>query len=295
MGYIYKITNKINKKIYIGKTVNTIEHRWKDHINDCNGNNIKAKNYLLHKAIKKYGVDNFIIEQLEECDNNLLDEKEKYWIKIFNSYYITGYGYNMTYGGEGTIRYSDEDILILWNQGLKSCQIAQQLGADKNTISNRLKGLLPSNAARKRHVDANKRSIIQYDLNGNFIKQWNSVLEAEQTLKISSGCISKCCKKERTFAKDSLWKYSDDSTPIEELMLNYAQSVQCRQVNMYDKQGNFIRTYESGRQAELDNNISRGNISAVCNHIKKTAGGYKWEWSYPLKRQLIELKVNNEY
>ena len=292
MGYIYKATNKINNKIYVGQTVHTIEKRWKDHLDDCNS--LSGHNYLFHKAIKKYGPNNFIIEQLEECDNQKLNERECYWIKILNSYYLDGFGYNMTRGGEGVLKYNDDDILTLWNQGLKAGQIALQLHASPGTITERLKTLVPSGVVRQRHTDSNKKSIIQYDLNGNFLKQWDCAQTAEKTLGVSSGSITRCCKKERTSTFNSLWKYTTDNTSIEELMITYAKSQQCNKVDMFTKEGEYIKTYESGRQAELDNNIARGSISGVCNHKWKTAGGYRWEWSYLLKRILIELREENK-
>ena len=55
MGYIYKIQNKINNKIYIGKTVNTIQERWLEHIDEAS----RQDDTLLHKAIYKYGKENY--------------------------------------------------------------------------------------------------------------------------------------------------------------------------------------------------------------------------------------------
>lgn len=99
MGYIYKITNTINNKLYIGKTIKTIQERWNEHIK-------KAKehpNRYLYDAINHYGIDNFTIEQIEECDNEILNEREIYWISYYNTYYLSdnSKGYNMTLGGEG--------------------------------------------------------------------------------------------------------------------------------------------------------------------------------------------------
>lgn len=287
MGYIYKITNKINNKIYIGKTINSIQHRWNDHI-DAQKN--KRANYLLYKAINKYGIENFTIEQVEECDNILLNEREKYWIKIFGSYCANGHGYNMTIGGEGVMKYSDEDILKLWNQGLKSNQIAEQLGASPSTISARLKVLKPGEA-RKRHFKSNKKSILQYDLYGNFLKKWSSVIEAEKELNIASGSITRCCKHQMTFTKNSFWLYEDDITPITELMINYAQSTKCCAVDLIDEKGQILEQFNSAADAERIKNITRGKISEVCNHKygRKTAGGYRWQWSYPIKRELLNI------
>lgn len=92
MGYIYKITNNINGKIYIGQTIGTIEKRFAEHKN-------AAKNgcrYALHRAIRKYGIENFSIEEIEQCPIEELDNKEQYWISFYDSY---SHGYNMTIGG----------------------------------------------------------------------------------------------------------------------------------------------------------------------------------------------------
>lgn len=96
MGYIYKITNQINQKIYIGLTRETIEDRWENHIK-------KAKQYpnrYLYDAMNHYGYENFTIEQIEECNNNILDEREIYWISYYDST-NPDIGYNLTSGGGG--------------------------------------------------------------------------------------------------------------------------------------------------------------------------------------------------
>ena len=96
MGYIYKITNIVNNKLYIGQTRKTIEERFQAHIN-------KAKqhtNRYLYDAMNKYGYDNFIPSEIEECDDSLLDEREMYWIAYYNTT-DKQYGYNMTTGGGG--------------------------------------------------------------------------------------------------------------------------------------------------------------------------------------------------
>lgn len=103
MGCIYKITNNINKKIYIGLTTKTAELRFKQHIS---GINSKAnKNCFLHKAFRKYGVDNFSFSTLIEGDYNMnqLSKLEQHYIKKLKSYVLNGNGYNLTLGGEGTI------------------------------------------------------------------------------------------------------------------------------------------------------------------------------------------------
>lgn len=103
MGKIYKITNQVNGKIYVGQTISTLEERFASHCNDAQWG---RTNQLLHQAIRKYGAENFIIELIEECEDSLLNEREIYWIKELNS--VWGYdnlGYNMTEGGGGVPGY----------------------------------------------------------------------------------------------------------------------------------------------------------------------------------------------
>lgn len=89
---IYKITNKINGKSYIGQSID-INKRWKEHKNTSSSSN----NNDLYKDFEKYGINNFTFEVLEECTRQNLDIKEIYWISQFNTYYN---GYNKTLGGQ---------------------------------------------------------------------------------------------------------------------------------------------------------------------------------------------------
>lgn len=91
---IYKITNNINNHSYVGLSTH-IEDRWKYHQDPYNWNREKSKS--LYQAIKKYGIKNFSFEILEECSVEELSEKEKYYIKKYDTYKN---GYNMTLGGE---------------------------------------------------------------------------------------------------------------------------------------------------------------------------------------------------
>lgn len=99
---IYKITNKLNNKIYIGQSVN-IKHRWQQH---------RATTELyIDKAIHKYGAENFLWEVLEECSVDMLDERESYWIHYYNS--IGELGYNLKDGSSN--RGEDNSAAILTN------------------------------------------------------------------------------------------------------------------------------------------------------------------------------------
>lgn len=98
---IYKITNLINGKIYIGKSLN-IKARIQAHKSYYKTNapskNNKYWHNKLYTAMREFGIDNFSFEVIEECKSEELDQKEIYWINYYDSY---NNGYNMTLGGDG--------------------------------------------------------------------------------------------------------------------------------------------------------------------------------------------------
>lgn len=98
---IYKITNMINGKVYIGQAKD-IEKRHKDHINMSFNQNLHQYNYVLYRAIRKHGLENFSFEFLIEVEEELLDLMEIYYIEQYNSYIYAenSNGYNMTRGGQ---------------------------------------------------------------------------------------------------------------------------------------------------------------------------------------------------
>lgn len=139
-GFIYKITNQVNGKVYIGQTRQSVESRWNQH-------KAKAKhhtdgNNYFHNAINKYGEEQFKVEVLEECDFDKLDSREIYYIAKYNTF---GDGYNTTIGGGGK-RIPDvynkyEEIKDLYLSGFSSNWIAEKFNVDKTTIVKILKGL----------------------------------------------------------------------------------------------------------------------------------------------------------
>lgn len=92
---IYKITNLQSKQCYIGQSVD-IATRWKDHIKCGLGIDASATNKL-YKAMQKEGVWNFSFELMEECPRTQLNEKERFWIELYQS---DKFGYNLTKGNK---------------------------------------------------------------------------------------------------------------------------------------------------------------------------------------------------
>lgn len=103
---IYKITNLINGFSYIGQSVH-IERRWQEHLRP-------SANSLIAKAIKVYGKENFNFEIIEECSQEELNYKERYWIQYYNT--VTPNGYNVAEDSSDTIhttyRFFDKDVLL---------------------------------------------------------------------------------------------------------------------------------------------------------------------------------------
>ena len=134
---IYKITNQITQKIYVGQAQD-IQRRWQDHRRDAqNYSRSEILKNPLYQDIKKYGLENFTFEIVEECAISELDEKEKYWICYYNSFYT---GYNRTEGGQNAphpVKMTDklfEQIIY----DLKNTLLSTEEIGKKNNISGRM-------------------------------------------------------------------------------------------------------------------------------------------------------------
>lgn len=132
---IYKITNKINGKVYIGQSV-CIEHRWNQHKSDAR----LYKSYApLYCALRKYSIENFSFDVLEECQQEKLNEKEIYWIKYYDSTNKEK-GYNIKSGGNsGGSIYNYEEIYNLWMEGYTCKEIQNLLNCGDQTVTSALR------------------------------------------------------------------------------------------------------------------------------------------------------------
>ena len=132
-GFIYKITNKLNNKVYIGQTIQKPIERFYQHCaKKCDK---YILNMVIHKAIFKYGKDNFTFEVIEEVPKQQLNEREEYWIKYYNSYTD---GYNSTKGGQkGNKPFKNIDnkaIIEQYQQGKSLRTIGKMFNVDKATV-----------------------------------------------------------------------------------------------------------------------------------------------------------------
>ena len=276
-GIIYKATFP-NNKIYVGQTIRTLEQRKKDHYRATKNKKNKNYNYPLYRAIRKYGWDNLKWEIIDYGENKKeLEEKEIYWIEYYNSFKK---GYNSTVGGDGAIKINYKQILDLWRQGLSLQQISDKEKIDRHTISNILKIYnISEKEIFRRGIG---RAVIQYDLNGKFINKYNSIMDAANSLgKQNISTIRNCCAKQIRSAYNFLWKFEDDNITVEELVYNFNLSGKGKQkkVEQYDLNGNFIREFNSCREAARYINAPyHVGISSCCIGKQKTAYGYKWKY-----------------
>lgn len=215
MAYIYKITNDINDKVYIGKTNKTIKERWKEHCSDYLKRDEEKR--PLYSAMKKYGIQHFYIEEIEKCNDEFSNERETYWIGFFHSYTN---GYNATLGGDGKNFYNHNEILQLLQQGKNTNEIIESIGCCKDIVYQVAKnnGIDLLNKAQEKSKELLSKEVEQYTKDMIFIQKFSSAADAARWLyenkmipTLSSGVrghIAEVCNGKRKTAYKYIWKYS---------------------------------------------------------------------------------------
>ena len=173
MSYIYKIINDINNKVYVGKTEFSIEKRFKEHCADAFRDRNEKR--PLYAAMRKYGIEHFHVELIEETDNP--EEREIYWIGYFNGY---TQGYNATKGGDGKKLYDHEAIVSRLKEHPYPCDIAEEFGCCRDLVYDlRKKYNIPIKyKSNERMKEALRKTISAYTKQGEFVKRFSSTVEA---------------------------------------------------------------------------------------------------------------------
>lgn len=235
---IYKTTNLINGKFYIGKDAK-------------NRNSYLGSGKILKQAIEKYGIENFKKEILEVCSSlEELDERERFWIRELNA---IEEGYNLTDGGTGGDTWSNIDLETHWNTG--------------KTPWN--KGKVCSKQIREKISQSKKQFFIEHPekkvnsgtfLSGQGHKEFGKKQDVERIKKrlntlTSNGVYSKLKEtmKGNTYAKQ-------------------------RPVKQFDLDGNFINEYNSVTEAANAIGIARHRIYFVLQGKQNQTGGYTFEY-----------------
>lgn len=278
MSCIYMVKNNINNKIYIGKTVNDYQTRWEQHIHASFYQfNTKDYNFLLHKAIRKYGKANFIVELIEDnLSENDSISREQYWINFYKSSILfeDGKGYNMTYGGEGSVTIDREKVFELWNNGLGSIEISKQLKHDKTAIKTILL-LYPGYDKEIDFVRNNGVRVYQYNSNGELIKEYPSITYAARIFNVDPSIINKCCNKEKQSCRGFFWSYVNDEIFIPKVLKTWQQY----KVIQKNLDGMIINIFESMSAAGKSVNKKQTKYIKECCDGKRTQM-YNYIWEY---------------
>lgn len=243
---IYKITNKVNGKIYIGYTSLTVERRWEEH---CNSAKYNTTNQVLHRAIRKYGAENFFLSELTRCTTKTLAlDVERQMIKEYKTnmlVYPSGNGYNMTDGGDGGngYKHTEETIELLRENGKRYRHSEES--KQKISMANRGKKL--SNETKSKIGDAHRGKKL-----------------SEHHRQILSQRIS---ERNNNLTKEQRQKLKDNAATA-------------RSVEQYTIDGVLVATYEQIEHAASATGIGRSNISSVCRGRTKTAGGFVWKYQH---------------
>ena len=220
---IYKIENNINGKVYIGQSVD-IKNRWRGHIFDSFHKEAKDFNMVIHRAIRKYGKENFTFSIIEECNKDSLNDREIFWIDVYDSY---NNGYNATKGGNNydhswksveLYNYDGEYVKTLPS----ATAVAEFLNISRNVVYQVLhKQRRSCGGYQLKYKDdveeikpyknrqGGKIPVLQLDNDFNIIQEYESSYDAARKLNLDPSCITKCCKGKLKTHGGYRWIYKE--------------------------------------------------------------------------------------
>ena len=288
MGYIYKITNRLNNKIYIGQTRYTLAHRFSQHKNSFTSTD-------LHDDMRLYGSDNFSIEELEQCDNDQLNAREKYWVQYFDSY---SNGYNMNRGGAGN--YIGHTIYCytlagnLYKIYKDFAEAADDTGLDSSIIKSAIYNHNLSGGGYQWFFEEDKDQVknlsdlqqnygkispltVQYDVTGKYLATFITMQEAEKATGVLSSGIARCINGDTSHAGGFIWRrgFLGEKIPFEisvpTITENDLKKGRKRKVVCYQEQNQTV--YNSLSEAARSTGFSRQSITRSCHIYPETRCG----------------------
>lgn len=306
IGYIYIITNNINEMQYVGQTIQTIQQRFQGHKSSAKYN---LDNMYLHRAMNKYGVENFDVKEITAVEMDTLEELseelnflEKYYIAEYNT--LSPNGYNLTKGGtEGAewqkIKVDEYDLDKKFIQTHDSLiDAARSINVStSNAIRKCCEGISkfafqriwryhndPLNKYKLPDIEVASREyklapVDKYSTKGKFICSYDSMAEAEIDLGIERAAshIAECCKGKLYTAYDFVWRYKGE--PFDKHPVKQKRFKGCIKCDLND---NPLETFDCIRDACIsigkDPNKYSSHITSCCKGNKKSAYGYKWKY-----------------
>jgi group I intron endonuclease len=278
MAFIYRITNKINGKKYIGQTTckDPLE-RWKGHQKAIR----QGKGCpFLRKAVVKYGIENFQFEVIHTCLDEQRDEKEKEFIMSENS--LIPHGYNMAMGGQGGgfigKKHSPESKEKISQASIKAQKLmsAEMKESISKKLSEKMKIIKKdvseetckkiSEKRKGRLLSESHKQKISHSLKGRTLMS-NSDKSLETRRKISEGA-------KKRVAEGRVAKFTD------EMKVNHSQimtQVCGIKLDKFSSDGDFIQTYNSLKTAAKGNGTTEKTIRKVLKGEIDKAGGFIWK------------------
>ena len=257
MGFIYIIKNKINNKVYIEQTTNTVQYRFAQHLTNAD---LEYKNGHLYNAMKKYGKENFYVETIEEVSNKNLNEREIYWIAYYDSF---NNGYNSTIGGEGNKKINYEDVIKDWNNGLTVANIKQKYNISNACILKIFNLYNISFEERMIRFGQSK----QQNTDEKILELWNLGYGLREIKKNFGG------------SRDVIKKQLLRQGITEEEIWQRGLAKRGRPVEQYSLNDEYIATYNTAAEAARALGHSNGgNIGSAAKGQRATAYGYKWKY-----------------
>lgn len=307
MGFIYMITNKKSGEQYIGQTTRTIKERWAEHKEYATYKKEKAANKL-HRDIYRLGKENFQVSQLEECGNDILDDRERYWIKYYHTFVgdeCYSKGYNLTSGGNNgavtqdpwnikPVYQIDKDTRKILKIYSKIPEVIKTLNLPKNSEANISACCLGKQKSAYGFIWAyedslrekilvnlknkKERPVYQIDIHTQkIIQEFPSVAEASFSIdgtreSSTSTTIATCARGGCFFAYGFQWSYTD--------IYNGFRSPKHPQREVFQidpKTNEIIKVYNS--MCEAGRAIGHVNGSAIKDAIKRDGFccGYRWK------------------
>lgn len=269
--YIYSLIDPFTNEIrYVGKTKN-LEKRFRHHINNSKKRNYHSANWIKSLLIKNRKPK---IEILEECTKDNWEEREKYWISYYRKTYDLT---NILDGGNGGATYGR--LGKKWSKEHRNNYIKSRTGL-KTTVSKegkekRYKGLL-------NYYEKNKTPVYQYNIEGKFIKEWNSAVDAAYNLNLNPSNINKVCRQERKKCGNFTWSFNKKSN----IPAYKKKKIKTKIVLQLDLNKNIISEYNSTLEAHKVTKIPVTNLTNCLNGYSNSSGGYLW---------IYKEKYNNEY
>lgn len=272
---VYKITNKVNNKVYIGISSKGASARFREHIYAAE----HGSPYKIHKAINKYGKDNFLFEVIDFCNSwDELVEKEQYYISLYDSKNDEK-GYNMTDGGDGTFgRQQSEET----KEKIRQKAIGREVTETTRIKLSEAGKVLTE--ARKAYFESGnigstrKKAVLQYTKDGDFLKEYSGVNEAHRETGIAASTLISALKHKNIVGSKVnpyIWVYKHEYPEVPEKVSSslFAKdpdwkptiSEACRKADIEARKSRKIT--DKQRKAILENGLQKAKT--VCQYDKE--------------------------